>query len=108
MAYAWITGDIWRQSSRPFFGGVFNGCRTSQTTARDAAEHPAGSDPDRATPYCWIEGRPSKIAAAADYLEVPFYEPNASQAITMPGIRYAEPAMILKIRAILRPGPPDG
>ncbi len=62
----------------------------------------------RPTSSCWLEGSDlAALAGACDFLEVPFYEPNAAQV-------HADAQATIKamqgkgaLRAILRPGPPD-
>jgi hypothetical protein len=63
----------------------------------------------RPTASTWIEGSDVReLAEIVDYLEVPFYEPTAQRAIddAWDTLRRSgnDPT---KIRAILRPGPPD-
>jgi hypothetical protein len=63
----------------------------------------------RPTASCWIEGSDlRKLAEAADYLEIPFYEPSAAAAIAdaWDSLRRVGGNPV-KIRAILRPGNPD-
>lgn len=62
----------------------------------------------RPTAHCWTEGSDlPALAQVADRLEVPFYEPNAAQvaADALDLLQRGIPPE--RIRAILRPGPPD-
>lgn len=78
----------------------------------------------RPTAQSWIEGTDLRaLAAVADWLEVPFYEANAARVIAdahdtlrrlpasaKPGTDPEKPGSVpgfSKVRAILRPGPPD-
>jgi hypothetical protein len=63
----------------------------------------------RPTASTWIEGSDIRsLAEIADYLEVPFYEPTAQRAIADAwDTLHRAGSDPTKIRAILRPGPPD-
>ncbi len=63
----------------------------------------------RPTASTWIEGSDIKaLAEIADYLEVPFYEPTAQRAIADAwDTLHRTGNDPTKIRALLRPGPPD-
>jgi hypothetical protein len=114
MAYAWITGDILADLELATFlrwriQRVSDFIKRLRATLPDATPLAVIPTVQRPTAATWIEGSDLReIADAADYLEVPFYEPNASRAITdaWDTLRRAggDPA---KVRAILRPGPPD-
>ncbi|MBV8814494.1 MAG: hypothetical protein JO271_08390, partial [Verrucomicrobia bacterium] len=63
----------------------------------------------RPTAATWLEGSNLKeLAESADFLEIPFYEPAASRAIAdaWDSVRRVS-GDTAKIRAIIRPGPPD-
>ena len=114
MAYAWIIGDILTDPELATFlrwriQRVSDFIKRLRATLPDATPLAVIPTVQRPTAATWIEGSDLReIADAADYLEVPFYEPDASRAITdaWDTLRRAggDPA---KIRAILRPGPPD-
>jgi hypothetical protein len=62
----------------------------------------------RPTAACWVEGSDLQaLAEVADFVEIPFYEPNANRAIAdaWESVRHIGDAT--KVRAILRPGLPD-
>ena len=64
----------------------------------------------RPTSTAWLEGSSlEELANVADFLEIPFYEPTASRAIAdaWDSLRRAGSRHASRIRAILRPGPPD-
>lgn len=62
----------------------------------------------RPTAACWTEGSDLRaLSDIADYLEIPFYEPNAQRAIADAWESLRQVAHPEKIRAILRPGLPD-
>ncbi|UMR31954.1 hypothetical protein MJ904_07165 [Massilia sp. MB5] len=68
----------------------------------------------RPTAQSWIEGSDLRaLAAAADWLEVPFYEADTARVIadahdTLRRLPAAQPTgSAAKVRAILRPGAPD-
>ena len=62
----------------------------------------------RPTAACWTEGSDLKaLSEVADYLEIPFYEPNANRTIADAWESLRQVSNPYKIRAILRPGLPD-
>ncbi|MBV9673267.1 MAG: hypothetical protein JO076_10660 [Verrucomicrobia bacterium] len=64
----------------------------------------------RPTSQAWLEGSSLKeLVNVADFLEIPFYEPTASRAIAdaWDSLRRVGSSRAARIRAILRPGPPD-
>lgn len=62
----------------------------------------------RPTSACWTEGSDLKaLSEVADYIEIPFYEPNANRAIADAWESLRQIIHPNKIRAILRPGLPD-
>jgi hypothetical protein len=62
----------------------------------------------RPTSACWTEGSDLKaLSDVADYIEIPFYEPNANRAIADAWESLRQIGKPEKIRAILRPGLPD-
>lgn len=62
----------------------------------------------RPTAACWTEGSDLKaLSEAADYIEIPFYEPSANRAIADAWESLRQIGNPQKIRAILRPGLPD-
>jgi hypothetical protein len=61
----------------------------------------------RPTAQSWIEGSDlAALAGAADFIEVPFYEPDAGRVVAdaFDTLRRLDGG---RVRAILRPGPPD-
>ncbi len=88
MAYAWITGDILADPELATFlrwriQRVSDFIKRLRATLPDATPLAVIPTVQRPTAATWIEGSDLReIADAADYLEVPFYEPNASRAIT--------------------------
>ncbi|MBR7799542.1 hypothetical protein [Undibacterium fentianense] len=62
----------------------------------------------RPTSACWTEGSDLRaLAEVADYIEIPFYEPNAHRVIADAWECLRQIAHPNKVRAILRPGFPD-
>ncbi len=62
----------------------------------------------RPTAACWQEGSDlAALAQAADWLEVPFYEPDAQRTVADALDTLRRVGGPAKVRAILRPGPPD-
>jgi hypothetical protein len=62
----------------------------------------------RPTSACWTEGSDLKaLSEVADFIEIPFYEPNANRAIADAWESLRQIGNPEKIRAILRPGFPD-
>jgi hypothetical protein len=62
----------------------------------------------RPTSACWTEGSDLKtLSEVADYIEIPFYEPNANRAIADAWESLRQIGKPEKVRAILRPGLPD-
>jgi hypothetical protein len=62
----------------------------------------------RPSALAWLEGSDlSALAANADWLEMPFYEPTATRTITDASATLQQVKNAGKLRAILRPGPPD-
>ena len=65
----------------------------------------------RPTAQSWIEGSDlAALASVADFIEVPFYEPDAARVLadafdTLRRVGCSDAAS--RVRAILRPGPPD-
>jgi hypothetical protein len=114
MASGWITADLladvelagflrWR--SRHLSGLV----KQFRATLPDHIPLAVIPTVQRPTATSWIEGSDlGELAKAADYLEVPFYEPTAARAIAdaWDTLRRSG-GHSAKIRAILRPGPPD-
>jgi hypothetical protein len=114
VAAAWIAGDLVGDSEL----SAFVTWRTDRVTTfvkqlRDALREEVAlaviPTIQRPTVSSWVEGSDlRKLAEAADFLEVPFYEASAAAAIAdaWDSLRRAggNPG---KIRAILRPGYPD-
>lgn len=62
----------------------------------------------RPTSACWIEGSDlNALSEVADYVEIPFYEPNARRVVADAKECLRQIDDPAKIRAILRPGLPD-
>lgn len=62
----------------------------------------------RPSALAWLEGSDLRaLAAHADWLEMPFYEPTAETVIADATKTLQQVGNAGKIRAILRPGPPD-
>jgi hypothetical protein len=62
----------------------------------------------RPSTLAWLEGSDlSALAANTDWLEMPFYEPTASRTIADASATLQQVKNASKLRAILRPGPPD-
>lgn len=63
----------------------------------------------RPTSFAWLEGSSlEELATVADFLEIPFYEPTASRVIADAWDSLRRTGNdAARIRAILRPGPPD-
>lgn len=62
----------------------------------------------RPTAQSWLEGTDlAALAQVADWLEVPFYEPDANTVVADAADTLRRSGGAQKIRAILRPGPPD-
>ncbi len=62
----------------------------------------------RPTAQCWIEGSDlAALAKVADWLEVPFYEADAARTVADAWDTVRRIGGPEKIRALLRPGPPD-
>jgi len=114
MAYGWITADLLADLELAGFlrwrtrrvSGLVEQFRAALPGKIALAVIPTIQRPTATT---WIEGSNlGELAHAADYLEVPFYEPTAARAIAdaWDTVRRAG-GEAAKIRAILRPGPPD-
>lgn len=62
----------------------------------------------RPTASSWLEGSHlAALAQVADALEVPFYEPSAARVAADAFDTVQRAGDVAKVRAILRPGPPD-
>ena len=114
MAAAWVAADIIGHSELSAFirwrmdlvTKLIRQIRTELATGVALAVIPTIQRPTAST---WIEGSDlRRLAEAADYLEVPLYEPSASAAIAdaWDTLRRSG-GDSSKIRAILRPGYPD-
>lgn len=115
MAYGWITADILHDAEL----AAFLRWRVQRVSAfvkqlRAVLPHttPLAVIPtvQRPTSTAWVEGSSlEELVNVADFLEIPFYEPTASRAIAdaWDSLRRAGSRQAPKIRAILRPGPPD-
>jgi hypothetical protein len=114
MAYGWITADLLADAELAIFlrwrtrrvSGLVKQLRATLPAKIALAVIPTIQRPTATT---WIEGSDLReLAKAADYLEVPFYEPTATRAIAdaWDTLRRSG-GDSAKIRAILRPGPPD-
>jgi hypothetical protein len=115
MAYGWITADILHDPEL----ATFLRWRVQRVSAllkqlRAALPHtiPLAVIPtvQRPTSTAWVEGSSlQELVKVADFLEIPFYEPTASRAIAdaWDSLRRTGTGQAPKIRAILRPGPPD-
>lgn len=114
MAYAWITADLlqdaelltflrWRMQRVSAF------VRQVRAVIRKEVALAIIPTVQRPTASTWFEGSNLKeLAEAVDFLEIPFYEPAASRAIAdaWDSVRRVG-GDTAKIRAIIRPGPPD-
>ncbi|MES2127458.1 MAG: hypothetical protein V4463_09325 [Pseudomonadota bacterium] len=61
----------------------------------------------RPSAHAWMEGSDlAALAEAADWLEMPFYEPDCARTLA-DAAETLRRAPAAKVRAILRPGPPD-
>jgi len=114
MAYAWITADLLQDAELLTFLPWRMQCVSAlvrQVRALLPKKVALGIIPtvQRPTAANWLEGSNLKeLAEAADFLEIPFYEPAASRAIAdaWDSVRRVA-GDTAKIRAIIRPGPPD-
>jgi hypothetical protein len=112
MALAWTTADV--LSDEELSGYLkWRSHRVSelvkQVRAAVSAKLAIIPTIQRPTASTWIEGSDIKaLAEIADYLEVPFYEPTAQRAIADAwDTLHRTGNDPTKIRAIVRPGPPD-
>ena len=114
MAYAWITADLLQDAELLTFlrwrmqrvSALVRQLRAVLPKSVALAIIPTVQRPTAAT---WLEGSNLKeLAESADFLEIPFYEPAASRAIAdaWDSVRRVS-GDTAKIRAIIRPGPPD-
>jgi len=112
MALAWIAADVlsdqelsgylkWRSNRVSELVKQFRAAVSAKLAIIPTIQRPTAST--------WIEGSDIKaLAEIADYLEVPFYEPTAQRAIADAwDTLHRTGNDPTKIRAILRPGPPD-
>jgi hypothetical protein len=115
MAYGWITADMLRDAELVTFLR-WRVRRISAFVKRLRAALPDNiplaviPTVQRPTATAWLEGSSlEELADVADFLEIPFYEPTASRAIAdaWDSLRRAGNRHAARIRAILRPGPPD-
>jgi len=115
MAYAWITADILRDEELAAFlrwrvRRVSALVKRLRATLPDNIPLAVIPTVQRPTSTAWLEGSGlEELVNVADFLEIPFYEPTASRAIAdaWDSLRRAGSGQAARIRAILRPGPPD-
>jgi hypothetical protein len=114
MAYAWITADLLQDAELLTFLR-WRMQRISALVRQMRAVLPRNvalaiiPTVQRPSATSWLEGSNLKeLAEAADFLEIPFYQPAASRAIAdaWDSVRRVG-GDTAKIRAIIRPGPPD-
>jgi hypothetical protein len=115
MAYAWITADMLHDAELAAFlrwrvRRVSAFVKRLRATLPDNIPLAVIPTVQRPTSTAWLEGSSlEELVNVADFLEIPFYEPTASRAIAdaWDSLRRAGSRHAARIRAILRPGPPD-
>jgi hypothetical protein len=114
MAYAWITADLLQDGELLTFlrwriqrvSALVKKLRAALSNDIALAIIPTVQRPTATT---WLEGSDLKeLADNADFLEIPFYEATAARAVAdaWDSLRRTG-GKAARIRAILRPGPPD-